>query len=177
MARAYQILPVIGVSQLGVLVQLHIAMYLTLCAMLLRCSAMCLLGGGCDVRWIASGMCDPVLISTLPTSSYSCTATGTLSLNTRDSRYCTYILLPVVLPFIYLPDSRQITDTVQYRQFVYTPYKGSSSPPARLPGVQLYSTGVSLQPYRMHRISRPLPRSTDNTTTTYCSGGAIFKPR
>ena len=41
-----------------------IAMYLTLCAMLLRCSAMCLLGGGCDVRWIASGMCDPVLIST-----------------------------------------------------------------------------------------------------------------
>ena len=39
-------------------------MYLTLCAMLLRCSAMCLLGGVCDVRWIASGMCDPVLIST-----------------------------------------------------------------------------------------------------------------
>ena len=30
-----------------------IAMYLTLCAMLLRCFAMCLLGGGCELRWIA----------------------------------------------------------------------------------------------------------------------------
>ena len=46
-----------------------IAMHLTLCAMLLRCPAMCLLGtcwvGGvnCD-GYIAGGMCDPVLIST-----------------------------------------------------------------------------------------------------------------
>ena len=42
-----------------------IAMYLTLCAMLLRCLAMRLAGWGvCDVRWIAGGMCDPELLST-----------------------------------------------------------------------------------------------------------------
>ena len=35
------------------------------CLLLLRCSAMCLLGGGCELRWIAGGMCDPVLISKL----------------------------------------------------------------------------------------------------------------
>ena len=40
-----------------------IAMYLTLCAMLLRCPAMCLLGGRCELRWLAGGMCDPVLIN------------------------------------------------------------------------------------------------------------------
>ena len=40
-------------------------MYLTLCAMLLRCLAMRLAGWGvCDVRWIAGGMCDPELLST-----------------------------------------------------------------------------------------------------------------
>ena len=43
----------------------YIAMYLTLCAMLLRCLAMRLAGWGvCDVRWIAGGMCDPELLST-----------------------------------------------------------------------------------------------------------------
>ena len=42
-----------------------IAIYLTLCAVLLRCPAMCLLGGWCELRWIAGGMCDPVLISKL----------------------------------------------------------------------------------------------------------------
>ena len=38
-----------------------IAIYLTLCAVLLRCPAMCLLGGWYELRWIAGGMCDPVL--------------------------------------------------------------------------------------------------------------------
>ena len=42
-----------------------IAMYLTLCAMLLRCSAMCLLGGVCELRWIAGGMCDLELLSAM----------------------------------------------------------------------------------------------------------------
>ena len=54
--------PVRGQSR-GQSSHVAIAMYLTLCAMLLRCPAMCLLGGRCELRWLAGGMCDPVLIN------------------------------------------------------------------------------------------------------------------
>ena len=48
-----------------------IAMYLTLCAMLLRCLAMRLAGWCvCDVRWIAGGMCDPELLNTCTGTIY-----------------------------------------------------------------------------------------------------------
>ena len=56
-----------------------IAMYLTLCAMLLRCLAMRLAGWGvCDVRWIAGGMCDPELLSTVLSTYLTDTRTAVL---------------------------------------------------------------------------------------------------
>ena len=64
------------------LTYIDLSMSCVQCWMLLRCLAMRLAGwGGCEVRWIASGMCDPVLI---------CVGTG----SSAGEEVCWLLLLP-----------------------------------------------------------------------------------